>query len=130
MKHERRGMKRTALAGGLIVAVLVAVAVTALAAGYGRTFTMGASGVVAVTNSQANSVWRPVILAVRCGDTASRTVTVSRVVGGMEYPIARTTGSGQTYVYEFDGVYWFSLSNVLQVAVEPACTGIVEVIYE
>ena len=33
-------------------------------------------GTVAVTNVQANSVWRPTVVAVRCPDTVSRTVTV------------------------------------------------------
>ena len=126
-------MKTRAMTWGLVLAaalLALAVAGNALAAGYGRRFSMGASGVVAVTNSQVNAVWRPAVLAVYCGTSAARTVTVTRVVGGMEYAISQTEGTATSYVYEFDGAYWFALSNVLRVAVQPACTGMVEVIFE
>ena len=117
---------------GVVAGVLLAAAVawTALAAGFSGTYVMGPSGVVAVTNLQANSVWRPVAVAVMCPDASTRTVTVSRVVGGMEYTISQTAGTTASYVYEFDAAYWFALSNVLRVAVQPACTGMVEVVYE
>ena len=98
--------------------------------GRGVVLEMPALGTVAVTNLQANSVWRPTVVAVRCPDVASRTVTVSRVNGALEYPIAVVAEEAETYVYEFDTAYWFALSNVLRVAVSPACTGLVEVVRE
>jgi hypothetical protein len=107
-----------------------ALAGAALAAGFATTYTWPASGVVAVTNIQANAVWRPVVVAVRCADSSARTVTVSRVSSGAEYVISATAGTAQSFVYEFSTTYWFGRSNVLQVSVQPACTGSVEVIFE
>jgi hypothetical protein len=113
----------------LFLAACVAAAAVCLAGpGRGVVMEMPESGTVAVTNLQANSVWRPTVVAVQCPDVASRTVTVSRVNGALEYPIAVVVEEAQSYVYEFDTAYWFSLSNVLKVAVSPACTGLVEVV--
>ena len=113
-----------------LIACVGAAAVCLAGPGRGVVLEMPASGTVAVTNLQANSVWRPTVVAVQCPDVASRTVTVSRVNGALEYPIAVVTEEAETYVYEFDTAYWFSLSNVLRVAVNPACTGLVEVVRE
>ena len=113
-----------------LAACVAAAAVCMAGPGRGVVLEMPAAGTVAVTNVQANSVWRPTVVAVRCPDSASRTVTVSRVNGALEYPIAVVVEEAQTYVYEFDTAYWFSLSNVLRVAVSPACTGLVEVVRE
>jgi len=104
----------------------------ALAAGTGlsRLFALPASGTLTVLNTQKNEVWRPCVISVLCPSSAARTVTVYRVVGELEYPIARQAATAQTYVYEFEANYWCSLSNGVRVAVSPACTGTVEVIYE
>lgn len=119
---------RWMLLAGLGLAL--AAAGVALAAGYGRTFVMPAGGTVAVTNLQVNAVWRPVVMSLRCPDSAARTVTVSRIVNDVRYPISAAAGTAQTFIYEFDAPYWFGLSNVLQMSVAPACTGSVEVIFE
>ena len=113
-----------------LAACAAAAAVCLAGPGRGMVLEMPASGTVAVTNLQANSVWRPTAVAVWCTNSASRTVTVSRVNGALEYPIAVVTEEAETYVYEFDTAYWFALSNVLKVAVSPACTGLVEVVRE
>jgi hypothetical protein len=61
---------------------------------------------------------------------ASRTVTVYRLAGAREYPMAHYAATGQTYAYEFEVNYWCGLSNGVKVVVTPPCTGVVEVIYE
>lgn len=109
-----------AIAGGTAVA----------AAGFSRIFEMPASGVVAIINTQRNEVWRPCVVSVICPGEAARTVTVYRVAGSVEYPIAQSEATAQAYVYEFRGNYWSGPSNGVKVAVRPACTGIVEVVYE
>jgi hypothetical protein len=124
------GMKRIMMCLVGVAAVAAVAAMCLAGPGRGVVMEMPASGTVAVTNVQANSVWRPTVVAVRCPDVASRTVTVSRVNGTLEYPIAVVAEEAQSYVYEFDTAYWFSLSNVLKVAVSPACTGLVEIVRE
>jgi len=52
------------------------------------------------------------------------------VAGELEYALSSQAAAAQTYVYEFEAEYWCDLSNGVRVAVTPACTGIVEVIYE
>lgn len=98
--------------------------------GFSRVLALPASGVLAIVNTQRNEVWRPCVLTVVCPSVAERTVSVRRVVGGLEYAIAERTATAQAYVYEFDANYWSALSNGVKVTVNPACTGTVEVIYE
>lgn len=115
---------------GFALAVLAAGVCLADWRGYGRVYELPVSGVLAVVNTQKNSVWRPCLLSVMCPDVAARTVTVFRVAGPVEYPLARQAASAQTYVYEFESNYWCGLSNGVKVVVSPACTGMVEVVYE
>ena len=117
---------------GIAVVVIALGTGAALAArvGFSRLFALPVTGELTVRNTQKNEVWRPCVLSVVCPTSASRTVTVYRVVGELEYPIARQAAAAQTYVYEFDANYWCALSNGVKVVVSPACTGIVEVIYE
>jgi len=118
----------------LVFAVLGLAAVAGMAAGgaagFARTFILPADGELAVVNSQANVVWRPCVVSVICPTVAARTVTVYRVAGGLEYPVAQNAGTARVYVYEFEAVYWCGLSNGVKVCVRPACTGSVEVVYE
>jgi hypothetical protein len=99
-------------------------------AGYSRVFNLPGSGELTIRNTQKNSSWRPTVVAVMCPSSASRTVMVYRVVGELEYALSSQAATAQTYVYEFEAEYWCDLSNGVRVAVTPACTGIVEVIYE
>ena len=117
---------------GLTVLVLAVLAGAALAAsvGYSHFLVLPPSGELTVRNIQDNAVWRPVLLTVVCDSSAARTLTIYRVAGDLEYPIARHTATGQSYVYEFEANYWCGVSNGVKVTVSPACTGTVEVIYE
>jgi hypothetical protein len=111
-------------------AFLAVGAVIAGAAGFARSFVMPADGVLAVVNTQANAVWRPCLVTVVCPDASARTVTVYRVAGALEYPVAEYAATARTFVYEFGANYWSGLSNGFKVVVSPACTGTVEVVYE
>jgi hypothetical protein len=100
------------------------------AAGFARTFALPADGELAIVNTEQNAVWRPCVVSVICPSVATRTVTVYRVAGALEYPVAVNVAAARTYVYEFQGEYWSGLSNGVKVVVTPACTGTVEVVYE
>lgn len=128
MAEEDVMLKRIGVA--LLVIALGTGAAMAAKAGYSRLFALPVSGELTVRNTQKNEVWRPCVLSVVCPSSASRTVTVYRVAGELEYPIASYMATGQSYVYEFEANYWSGLSNGVKVVVRPACTGIVEVIYE
>ena len=99
-------------------------------AGFSRRINLPGSGQLTNRNTQKNTSWRPTVLAVMCPNSASRTVKVYRVAGELEYALTSQAATAQTYVYEFEAEYWCDLSNGVRVAVTPACTGIVEVIYE
>lgn len=117
--------------GTAVVLIALASGVAAAGyAGYSKLFALPASGELTVRNTQKNEVWRPCVLSVICPSSASRTVTVYRVAGALEYPVSRRVATAQAYVYEFDANYWSPLSNGVKVVVSPATTGIVEVIYE
>jgi hypothetical protein len=120
---------RRVIATGLAV-MLVAAGWAAYGAGYGKIYPLPANGILEITNLQANATWKPKVVAVQCPDFAARTVTVSRANGAFEYPVAQAAATARSYAYEFEADYWFALSNVLKVAVSPATTGLVEVIYE
>ena len=112
------------------VALVIAAAAVAVAAGYNRRYDMGVDGVVEISNTQANAVWRPTLVALRFEESASRTVEISRSVDGTEYPIARFEAEGSSYIYEFEANYWFKKTQSMRVAVTPASAGTVEVMYE
>ena len=124
-------MKRILGFSGLLVLVagLVAVALAG-GPGFAHVYALPGSGELSITNTQANSVWRPCVLSVMLTSAAARTVTVYRVSGALEYPVGRSAATAQTYVYEFPVNYWCGVSNGVKVTVSPACTGTVEVIYE
>jgi len=116
-----------------IVLLLVALGTSACVAarvGYSKLFTLPASGELTFRNAQKHQIWRPCVVSVICPGVASRTVTVYRVVGELEYPIAERAAAAQAYVYEFEANYWCGESNGVKVVVSPACTGTVEVVYE
>ena len=123
------GVKRVLMMGGLLLAAGLTSAFAART-GRGRVYAMPGTGVLAITNTQRNAVWRPATVTLRCPDVAERTVAILRGSEGLDYEVAAVTWEGQIYTYEFDANYWFVESNVLSVTVAPACTGMVEVIYE
>lgn len=122
-------MHRTVLIAVLAMALGTGLALAA-GTGFSRLFALPADGTLTVRNTQKNEVWRPCVLSVLCPSTSARTVTVYRVAGELEFPIARQVATAQTYVYAFEADYWCTLSNGVKVVVSPACTGIVEVVYE
>jgi hypothetical protein len=113
--------------GFLVAGILLG---AAGAAGFARTFAVPADGELAIVNTEQNAVWRVCAVAVVCPGVATRTVTIYRVAGALEYPVAESVASARTYVYEFEGTYWSGVSNGMKVVVRPACTGVVEVVYE
>ena len=121
--------------GAVVLAVILAAAGLAVVAaadgsGFARTYALPGSGVLAITNTQAYTLWRPCVLSVICTNVEARTVTVYRVSGALEYPVSRSVATAQSFVYEFPANYWCGVSNGVKVTVSPACTGAVEVIYE
>jgi hypothetical protein len=116
--------------GMVLIVAAVGAGVVAATGGFSRLFVLPGSGELTIRNTQKNQVWRPCVLSVICPDAASRTVSVYRVTGDLEYPIANYAATGQTYVCEFEVNYWCGLSNGVKVVVTPPCTGVVEVIYE
>jgi len=121
-------MKRIAVV--LLMAAFGVSACVAASVGYSKLFTLPASGELTFRNAQRHMIWRPCVVSVICPGVASRTVTVYRVVGELEYPIAEQAAAAQTYVYEFEAHYWCGESNGVKVVVNPGCTGTVEVVYE
>ena len=113
---------------GLVVVSLL-LALQAGAAGYSRRVAMGTNGVARVSFGGGN-VWKPVSVAVVLDEAAARTVRIGRQAFGLSYVIAEVTGAGLSYVYMFDGAFWFSGTNALVVSVEPPAAGVVEVICE
>lgn len=113
-----------------VAACALAAASVTLAAGFSRRYALGADGVAEIVNSQANSAWRPTVVVMQFSGSATRTVVISRVVDGMAYVVARLEGAASTYVYEFEGAYWFGVGQALRLTVTPAEEGNVEVIGE
>ena len=116
--------------GVFAVGLVVCLTGAALAGGFSKVYPLPTNGVLTVVNEQANSVWKTCVLSVVCTNSAERTVTVSRVVGSLVYPISAQAATAQTFAYEFTAAYWSGLSNGVKVVVTPACTGTVEVVFE
>jgi hypothetical protein len=99
------------------------------AAGFSHLVQLDANGIAQVALGGGN-IWKPVSIALLFENEGERTVGISRHTEGISYQIASVTGSGKTYVYLFEGIFWFRGTNVLRIAVEPPTPGIVEVIGE
>ncbi len=124
MKSGFGGLKRrTGLAAVLALAWGVA---GARAAGFSRQVALGTNGVARVALGGRN-VWKPVSVAVVFAQAGTRAVEVRRSVDAVAYPIAAVSGTGRSFLYVFDGVFWFSGTNALLVVVDPPSAGIVEV---
>lgn len=121
-------MKKT-LVGLFLMAFFWIMGLHVEAAGFSHVMQLGSNGVAQVAFGGRN-IWKPLSIALLFGDGAERTVTISRHVEGLSYQIASLTRSGQAYLYLFEGVFWFSGTNMLQIVVDPPTAGIVEVIGE
>ena len=110
----------------VLVAGVVAVGV-ALAGGFVTTEETD-GGAVAVTNSQANTVWAPAAVLLSFGEAATGTVTVSRVSLGRTYTLGTigVTGALST-VWVPEAWIPFSSGDVLRVSF-PAVTTAVQVV--
>ena len=104
-------------------------AVSVHAAGFSHLVHLDENGIAQVALGGGN-IWKPVSIALLFENEGERTVSISRHTEGISYQIASVTGSGKTYVYIFEGVFWFRGTNVLRITVEPPAPGVVEVIGE
>ena len=97
------------------------------AEGYTHTFPLGTSGVVAVSNSQANSSWTvaAVLWQYRAANTG--TVTVSRASQGVSVLLGwRTYSNNTSIVWVPEGVYSFGYGEALLIS-SSATNGVVQV---
>jgi len=98
------------------LAVLVAITGAALAGGFVVTRSLDGGGTVAVTNTQANSVWSPVAVLLTYATPATGTVAVARISGGVEYALGSYDAAGATgLVWVADAPYPFATGDVLAV---------------
>lgn len=122
----RTMLRRTVAAG---TALWMAMAGTGLARGFSIRESLDGNGEARVSMGASN-VWKPVSVAVVFADAGTRSVEVRRSVDAMAYPISAVSGTGRSFLYVFDGVFWFSGTNTLLVVVDPPSAGIVEVVCE
>ncbi len=86
------------------------------AEGFTHTFPLGASGVVAVSNSQANSSWTVAAVMWQYRAAGSGTVTVSRASQGFSVLLGlRTYSNNTSIVWVPEGVYSFGYGEALVV---------------
>jgi hypothetical protein len=126
MKRDFWGSgRRTGLAAAVVLALAWGAA-GARASGFSRQVALGTNGVARVAIGGRN-VWKPVSVAVVFAQAGTRSVEIRRSVDAMAYAISSVSGTGRSFLYVFDGVFWFSGTNALVVAVDPPSAGIVEV---
>ena len=98
------------------------------AEGYTHTFPLGTSGVVAVSNSQANSSWTVAAVMWRYRAASTGTVTVSRVSQGVGVLLGWRAHSNRTsIVWVPEGVYSFGCGEALVVG-STETNGVVQVV--
>ncbi len=96
------------------------------AEGYTHTFPLGTSGVVAVSNSQANSSWTVAAVMWQYRAAGSGTVTVSRASQGFSVLLGlRTYSNNTSIVWVPEGVYSFGYGEAL-VIYSSATNGVVQ----
>ena len=116
-------MKKIALA---LVAILAGV-IVALAGGWSQTFSL-ATGTVAITNTQANSVWEPVAVLWSYPSAATGAIEVFRASQGYTYLLSSATLTGVTSaVWVPEAPYPFATGDVLRIT-SAATNGVVQVI--
>jgi hypothetical protein len=70
---------------------------------------------VAVTNSQATSVWSPTAALLRFESAPTGVVGVARVSGGVEYVLSVTTNRGVSFVWFAEQTIYFKAGDVFKV---------------
>ena len=114
-----------------ILPVLLTALTAAAGTGYSVRLPLEPDGTVAIVNEQRNSVWRPVVVTIVFPSKQMRSIEITRIAGGLEYPVTAITESAYTYAFEFHGNYWFSYSHALRInTTAPAEGAWVEVIRE
>ena len=97
------------------------------AEGYTHTFPLGASGLVAVTNAQANSSWTVAAVLWQYQAAGTGTVTVSRVSQGFSVLLAWRAFTNKTsIVWVPEGAYSFGYGEALMIS-SSATNGVVQV---
>ena len=118
-------MKRLILAMAMVAAMGAAVA--ASAAPWASTESL-AGGSVALTNSQANSVWAPVAVLWKFSAATNATVTVVRVSQGAAFLVSsQTVVNASTAIWIPEAPYPFAVGEVLRVTCT-ATNGVVQII--
>ena len=98
----------------LMIGVLLVLVMVVCAAPWAKTYSLAGS-TVAVTNSQANSVWMPAAVVWNFAGTASGTVSVSRISQGNTYLLSRyeVPTNSPTVVWIAECAYPFAVGDVL-----------------
>jgi hypothetical protein len=117
-------MKRSVL---IAVAGLVIGGAVRGAEGFTHTFPLGTAGLVAITNSQANSSWTVAAVLWQYRAAATGTVSVSRASQGVSVLLGwRTYSNNTSIVWVPEGVYSFGYGESL-VIYSSATNGVVQV---
>jgi hypothetical protein len=107
--------------------LMVALASGALAGGAWSTTYALQDGAVAVTNTQANSVWVPVAVLWKFSSTTNATVTIERVSQGNTFALGSMTATNAaSAIWLPEADYPFGVGDVLRVM--STATGAVQVI--
>jgi hypothetical protein len=109
------------------ILVLVLAPVVALAGGWAASYRL-TDGVVAVTNTQANSTWAPVAVLWRFDEVTNAVVRVERVSQGTLFVLGvASVSNGTCAVWVPEAEYPFALGEVLRVG-STVTNGVVQVI--
>ena len=120
-------MKRAMLVAAMAMAAVFGAAVAALAAPWASTESL-AGGSVALTNSQANSVWAPVAVLWKFSAATNATVTVVRVSQGSAFLVSsQNVVNAGTAIWIPEASYPFAVGDALRVTCT-ATNGVVQII--
>ena len=112
----------------LAVGIVVVGRPAGAAEGFTQTYPLGASGSLALTNSQANSSWTVAAVMWRYRAASTGTVTVSRVSQGVGVLLGWRAHSNRTsIVWIPEGVYSFGCGEALVVG-STETNGVVQVV--
>ena len=110
---------------GFVAAMLVPL--VSFAGGSAASFQF-TSGVLAVTNTQANSSWVPLAVLVKFDAPATGTLTIRRISQGNTYTLGSCTFTGATnLVWVADCEYPFGFGDVLTVS-STATNGVAQIL--
>jgi hypothetical protein len=109
------------------VVSILAGTLVALGGGWSQTFSL-AAGVVAITNTQENSVWEPVAVLWSYPSAATGTIAVNRTSQGNSYMLSSMAMTGSTaVVWVTQTPYPFATGDVFRITSD-VTNGVVQVI--